>query len=210
MFWFIIFGFASNGQNESVVKVAMRALGFEVKKVDVMTIVKDFDRGGTGKITYEIFKEVGRVPVKFSTRADHLMQKEAFKNPTISSQALLVSLATVGVKVNASTIRKRLYKFDLHGRCVRKKPLLSKKNIRARVQFANEHIGKDQAFWNNALWTDESKIELLGNINSRHSLVVTKDSFSEEASHTNCEARWCICYGLGLLRCHRDWTACIH
>ncbi|XP_017317406.1 centrin-3 isoform X4 [Ictalurus punctatus] len=39
-------------------KVAMRALGFEVKKVDVMTIVKDFDRGGTGKITYEIFKEV--------------------------------------------------------------------------------------------------------------------------------------------------------
>ncbi|XP_060764846.1 centrin-3 isoform X1 [Neoarius graeffei] len=39
-------------------KVAMRALGFEVKKADVMTILKDFNRGGTGKITYEMFKEV--------------------------------------------------------------------------------------------------------------------------------------------------------
>ncbi|XP_060752523.1 centrin-3 [Tachysurus vachellii] len=39
-------------------KVAMRALGFEVKKVDVMSILKDFDRGGSGKITYDIFKEV--------------------------------------------------------------------------------------------------------------------------------------------------------
>ncbi|KAK3521816.1 hypothetical protein QTP70_018548, partial [Hemibagrus guttatus] len=39
-------------------KVAMRALGFEVKKADVMSILKDFDRGGSGKITYEIFKEV--------------------------------------------------------------------------------------------------------------------------------------------------------
>ncbi|KAL1266216.1 hypothetical protein QQF64_001891 [Cirrhinus molitorella] len=39
-------------------KVAMRALGFEVKKVDVLKILKDYDREGTGKITFEDFKEV--------------------------------------------------------------------------------------------------------------------------------------------------------
>ncbi|KTG03242.1 hypothetical protein cypCar_00004629 [Cyprinus carpio] len=39
-------------------KVAMRALGFEVKKVDVLKILKDYDREGTGKITLEDFKEV--------------------------------------------------------------------------------------------------------------------------------------------------------
>lgn len=38
----------------------MRALGFEVKKADVMIILKDYDRSGTGKITYENFKEAGR------------------------------------------------------------------------------------------------------------------------------------------------------
>ncbi|KAA0704412.1 Centrin-3 [Triplophysa tibetana] len=39
-------------------KVAMRALGFEVKKVDVLTILKDYDREGTGKISFDDFKEV--------------------------------------------------------------------------------------------------------------------------------------------------------
>lgn len=39
----------------------MRALGFEVKKVDVLKILKDYDREGNGKITFEDFNEVGKV-----------------------------------------------------------------------------------------------------------------------------------------------------
>ncbi|KAJ8339561.1 hypothetical protein SKAU_G00363470 [Synaphobranchus kaupii] len=39
-------------------KVAMRALGFDVKKADVLKILKDYDREGTGKITFEDFTEV--------------------------------------------------------------------------------------------------------------------------------------------------------
>uniref|UniRef100_A0A3B3YU62 EF-hand domain-containing protein n=1 Tax=Poecilia mexicana TaxID=48701 RepID=A0A3B3YU62_9TELE len=42
-------------------KVAMRALGFEVKKVDVLKILKDYDREGSGKITFEDFSEVGKL-----------------------------------------------------------------------------------------------------------------------------------------------------
>lgn len=41
-------------------QVAMRALGFEVKKVDVLKILKDYDREGTGKISFDDFKEVGK------------------------------------------------------------------------------------------------------------------------------------------------------
>ncbi|KAI3376712.1 hypothetical protein L3Q82_017136 [Scortum barcoo] len=48
------------------------------------------------------------------------------------------ALATVDVKVHDSTIRKRVHKFDFHGRCARRKPLLSKKNIKARLKFARE------------------------------------------------------------------------
>lgn len=44
-----------------VPQVAMRALGFEVKKVDVLKILKDYDREGNGKITYEDFSEVGKL-----------------------------------------------------------------------------------------------------------------------------------------------------
>lgn len=39
-------------------KVAMRALGFDVKKADVMKILKDYDRESTGKITFDDFSEV--------------------------------------------------------------------------------------------------------------------------------------------------------
>ncbi|XP_007891246.1 centrin-3 [Callorhinchus milii] len=39
-------------------KVAMRALGFDVKKADVLKILKDYDRDGSGKISFEDFSEV--------------------------------------------------------------------------------------------------------------------------------------------------------
>lgn len=39
-------------------KVAMRALGFEVKKADVLKVMRDYDREETGKITFEDFNEV--------------------------------------------------------------------------------------------------------------------------------------------------------
>ncbi|CAH1251492.1 CETN3 [Branchiostoma lanceolatum] len=39
-------------------KVAMRALGFDVKKADVLKILRDYDREATGKISYEDFLEV--------------------------------------------------------------------------------------------------------------------------------------------------------
>ncbi|NXA79475.1 CETN3 protein, partial [Thryothorus ludovicianus] len=44
--------------NYHELKVAMRALGFDVKKADVLKILKDYDRESTGKITFEDFNEV--------------------------------------------------------------------------------------------------------------------------------------------------------
>jgi centrin-3 len=38
----------------------MRALGFDVKKADVLKIIKDYDRQSTGKITFGDFKEVSK------------------------------------------------------------------------------------------------------------------------------------------------------
>ena len=53
-------------------KVAMRALGFDVKKADVLKILKDYDREATGKITFDDFNEVG---VYFNSFVKTVLQK---------------------------------------------------------------------------------------------------------------------------------------
>jgi centrin-3 len=39
-------------------QVAMRALGFDVKKAEVLKLMQEFDRNDTGQITYQDFVEI--------------------------------------------------------------------------------------------------------------------------------------------------------
>jgi len=41
-----------------LLQVAMRALGFEAKKTDVLKILKDYDHQSTGKIVFSDFQDV--------------------------------------------------------------------------------------------------------------------------------------------------------
>ncbi len=101
-------------------------------------------------------------PNKITPRAQRRLIQEVTKDPTTTSKELQASLASVKVSVHDSTLRKRLGKNGLHGRVPRPKPLLSKKNIKARLSFARKHLDDPQYFWENTLWTDETKVELFG------------------------------------------------
>ena len=52
------------------VQVAIRALGFEVKKADVLKILKDCDKEGKGKITFQDFNEISKL-VLFNIQCQH-------------------------------------------------------------------------------------------------------------------------------------------
>lgn len=43
-----------------IVQVVMRVFGFDVKKVDVLKIMKDYDREVLGKIIFDDFNEVSK------------------------------------------------------------------------------------------------------------------------------------------------------
>ncbi|KAK3559789.1 hypothetical protein QTP86_020770 [Hemibagrus guttatus] len=100
-------------------KAISKALG--LLRTTVRAIIYKWRKHGT----VENLPRSGR-PTKITPRAQRQLIQEVTKDPTTTSKELQASLASVKVSVHDSTIRKRL------GRVPRRKPLLSKKNIKAR------------------------------------------------------------------------------
>ncbi len=136
-------------------KAISKALGLQ--RTTVRAIIRKWRKHGT----VVNLPRSGRL-TKITPRAQRRLIQEVTKDPTTTSKELQASLASVKVSVHDSTIRKRLGKNGLHGRVPRRKPLLSKKNIKAHLSLARKHLDDPQDFWENILWTDETKIELFG------------------------------------------------
>ena len=61
--------------------------------------------------------------------------------------------------MSQSTIKRRLHQSEYRGFTTRRKPLVTFKNRKARLEFAKKKTSKKPSqFWNNILWTDETKI----------------------------------------------------
>ncbi|KAF7654180.1 hypothetical protein LDENG_00073090, partial [Lucifuga dentata] len=100
---------------------------------------------------------------KIIPRVRRVILQKVTENSRVTSKELKASLALSDVHVHESTIRRTLNNSGVYGRAARRKPLLSKKNIVARLQFAKkDHVNKPEGYWKNVLWTDETKIELFG------------------------------------------------
>jgi hypothetical protein len=84
-------------------------------------------------------------------------------NPKTTSTELQNLLKTSGVNFCGKTVGNFLNSHNYHGRRPRHKPLLKKVHKQKRLEFAREHINKPLAFFNNILWSDETKVELFRN-----------------------------------------------
>ncbi|XP_071826510.1 centrin-3 [Apostichopus japonicus] len=100
-------------------KVAMRALGFEVKKADVLKVMRDYDREETGKITFEDFKEVitdwmlERDPKVEITKAFRLFDDD--DSGKISLRNLRRVARELGENMNDDELRAMIDEFDHDG-----------------------------------------------------------------------------------------------
>uniref|UniRef100_A0AAY4ARM8 Transposase n=1 Tax=Denticeps clupeoides TaxID=299321 RepID=A0AAY4ARM8_9TELE len=135
-------------------KAISKALGLQ--RTTVRAIIHKWQKHGT----VVNLPRSGR-PTKITPRAQRQLIREATKDPRTTSKELQASLASNKVSVHDSTIRKCLGKNGLHGRFPRRKPLLSKKNIKApRLAFAREHQDWQIHHWHPVLFTDESSFTL--------------------------------------------------
>ena len=112
-----------------------------------------------GHGTTKCLSRSGR-PSKISQRAEWMMRRAAVGDLRTTSVDHQANLQEHDARVSASTVRRHLIKKGLFGRVARKKPLLSSKHRKARLEFAKKYADKDLDFWKSVLWTDETKLEL--------------------------------------------------
>jgi transposase len=87
---------------------------------------------------------------------------------TTAVQAQLRFEASTGIHVSAQTIRNVLRRSGLMARVAPKKPLLSLKHRRQRLEFARKYQHWTIDDWRRVIWSDETKINLFGSDGPRY------------------------------------------
>ena len=91
-------------------------------------------------------------PSKLSNQGRSALVKEVTKSSSVE----------MGEPSRRTTISAALHQSGLYSRVDRRKPLLSKRHMTARLKFAKKHLNDSQNMRNKILWSDETKIELFG------------------------------------------------
>ena len=100
---------------------------------------------------------------KTTANIDRIMQRKIKVGRRKSALSVKSQLKTeLGLKISESTIRRRLYKVGFNGRVARKKPYVSKDNRVKRLHYAKTYLEKPLGYWNEVLWSDETKFNLFG------------------------------------------------
>lgn len=119
---------------------------------------------------------------KIDERMQRRIVRMVDKYPQSTSTQVQAVLQTLGVEVSARTIRRHLNEKKRYGRRPRRTPLLTKRHKKARMEFAKMYLSKPQSFWENVLWTDETKVELFGK--AYHSTVYRKKNEAYKEKNT--------------------------
>lgn len=100
-------------------KVAIRALGFEVSKADVIKIMKDYNREDTGKISYDDFCEVMTERVLERDPLDEVLKAFRLFDESESGRIGVRDLRRVarelGETVSDEELRAMIDEFDTDG-----------------------------------------------------------------------------------------------
>ncbi len=185
-------------QNKPIREIA-KTLG--VAKTTVWNILKKKER--TGELSNT--KRPGR-PRKTTVVDDRRILSLVKKTPFTTVSQIKNTLQEVGVCVSKSTIKRRLHQSEYRGFTTRCKPLVSLKNRKARLEFAKRHLKKPSQFWNNILWTDETKINLYQSDGKRR--VWRRKGTAHDPKHTTSSVKHGG--GVGMYGCQWNWFSCIY
>jgi hypothetical protein len=79
-------------------------------------------------------------PAKLSNRGRRAMVREVTKNPMVTLTELQSSSVEMGESSRRTTIFAALYQSGLYGRLARWKPILSKRHMKACLEFSKRNL----------------------------------------------------------------------
>ena len=105
---------------------------------------------------------IGR-PKALTTRDERILKRMVIKKPSMSLPEIKRELHLAGIKASASTLSRRLGQ-DLGLKSYRpaKKPKLTARMAKARLEFAKRYRHYSVEDWERVMWTDESTFEQFG------------------------------------------------
>ena len=124
---------------------------------NVGKIIKKYEK----KLTFKDLPRSGR-PKKTSPREDRNMKFNSLKDRRLTGKALALKLVPNFTKnqVSVATVKRRLQDVGLNGRVARKKPWLTKANIKRRFEWAKAHRDWTPEQWRRVIFSDESPFTL--------------------------------------------------
>nr|CDJ94887.1 Transposase domain containing protein [Haemonchus contortus] len=131
-----------------------------LRQDQVNAIIRSFHEGLTSGQVSEI-QGVSRAARTTSRLVDRNIVRLARNDPRLTAAEILREISTPeGPNPSLSTVRRRLREAGLFGRHPAKKPLISAKNRKARLDWAQAHKSWTVRLWRKVIWNDESKLSL--------------------------------------------------
>lgn len=106
-------------------------------------------------------KSTGRRP-KLTEKDEKKLVSDTLKNPKTSLERIRVNFNSfsTGPSISRSTVRRILKKHGVFSRSAAKTLLLTKKSEKNRLQWCREMRKKPFSYWQNVVFTDETRIRL--------------------------------------------------
>ena len=132
----------------SSLKISRRSVQYILKKMKNYHTVVDRPRSGRPRI--------------LTRRMERHVILTSKKDPNMTAKRLRdeVKLSEI---VSVDTVKRTLRRYGLFGRIAIKKPHLTSKQIKCRLEWCRQHLSWNSSEWENVIFSDESKLELKPN-----------------------------------------------
>lgn len=140
-----------------IVKCSRGAVEHTLKRFAVTGSHENRPKSGRKKVT--------------SLREDRDLIRSSLRNRKKTSSELAAAASEVtGRQISARTVRRRLLEAGLKGCKARKKPWLSKKNIKKRLEWAQRYKDFTEEDWSKVVWSDESNFQVSCSLIQKNSI----------------------------------------